>query len=333
MMMVLLWLSLAARPLPDTLAGVLTPDSMARLNEVLQDSTSGSAALVGAAQALAVAAETTAFARLVPLLRHQDPEVRRVAAWALSATGPSAALGHLLRLARKDSDAGVRAGAVGLLRAYPFARVISLLGQVALDTTEERGVRSEAVTVLGDIGDDRALPALERVVADPDPGLRAAAATALASFWAAGVGDLLVELLSDDDEEVRVAAAEALAAAGETRAVPALTTLARRTCRLLPARAAAVLADTGSAGRRQIELVRTCHPPARIIVALAMLDMDAALTVVEQAAGWIPAEARPALVRALERIEVAAAADLLRRLAASAVDPELRAAARAAARR
>ncbi|MBM3314751.1 HEAT repeat domain-containing protein, partial [candidate division WOR-3 bacterium] len=102
----------------------LAPESTRVLLGVLTDSGASSADLVAAAQALGVAGETAAFPLLSRLWDWPDPEVRKVVAWALSATGDTACVRLLRRLARRDASPAVRAEAVRLLRLWPSHRTV-----------------------------------------------------------------------------------------------------------------------------------------------------------------------------------------------------------------
>jgi HEAT repeat protein len=309
---------------------VWLPESTEILLAVLADTTAGAASLIAAAQALGVAAETAASPLLVRLVAHEDPQVRKVAAWAMSATGDTSAVRILRRIARRDPDPAVRAQAVWLLRLYPSRRTVVFLGRVATDTAEMVAVRQQAATALGEVGDEAGLPFLDAVLADTSAQLRAATATALSYFWSAGASDLLLDLLGDEAENVRVAAAEALAAMGEPRATGPLAALLRNTARRLPGRlrqAAAAAAVRARPWPDSLEVRRLCAPLARVTVALATLNMTLALDALDGNVRWLSAETKAALVKQVAAIESPATRHFTRRLAQAAQDDDLRRAA------
>jgi len=127
-------------------------------------------------------AGAAAVPRLIELLEHTDPTVRREAVRALGKIGePSlAALAKLNALATGDPQAGVReqsAEAIGDIGPAAAAGIPVLVRALR---DEEPKVRRDAARSLGKMGPAAkdALGAVKALASDPDPDVKAAAADA-----------------------------------------------------------------------------------------------------------------------------------------------------------
>ena len=88
----------------------------------------------------------------------------------------------------------------------------------------KKNVRLHAATLLGAIGDPKAIPALIETLKDNNKLVRREASTAL-SRMGEPVVDPLIETLNDEDWRVRGAAAWALGNLNDEKAIPALEKL------------------------------------------------------------------------------------------------------------
>ncbi|MBE6508207.1 MAG: HEAT repeat domain-containing protein [Methanobrevibacter sp.] len=88
----------------------------------------------------------------------------------------------------------------------------------------KKGVRLHAATLLGAIGDPKAIPALIDTLKDNNKLVRREASTALSRMGQPAL-DPLIETLADEDWRVRGAAAWALGNIGDEKAIPELEKL------------------------------------------------------------------------------------------------------------
>ncbi|WP_458455754.1 HEAT repeat domain-containing protein [Methanobrevibacter sp.] len=88
----------------------------------------------------------------------------------------------------------------------------------------KKGIRLNAATLLGAIGDPKAIPALVDTLNDNNKLVRREASTALSRMGEPAV-DPLIETLSNEDWRVRGAAAWALGNIGDEKAIPELEKL------------------------------------------------------------------------------------------------------------
>ena len=162
---------------------------------------------------------TKAKEAVVPLsemLGRSGERRRYVAAWALGEIGDLGAL-PALTAALGDDDPEVRKSAV---------RALILLGRPAvralLDTLQSAGPVGEksAILALGDIADERALPAL---LQRTEGEARAEVFLALGKLKDPRAEQALIKGLSDSSWQVRMNAAMALGPVGSEACVPALT--------------------------------------------------------------------------------------------------------------
>ena len=88
---------------------------------------------------------TEAEARnLLPELSSSDPRKRRIAASQLGFPGWTFALPELMRIAKYDSDPGVRLVAIDALARIDDRRAYPILESIWKDTSEPHDIRTEA---------------------------------------------------------------------------------------------------------------------------------------------------------------------------------------------
>jgi hypothetical protein len=114
-----------------------------------------------------------------------------------------------LASALEDEDPEVREEAVDLLADSEDERAVLYLSEVLLND-EDEDVRESAAMALEDLGDQRAIGALIRALRDPEAGVRESAVDALAEIGGEEVVGPLMDTLGDEDEDVRETAADAL---------------------------------------------------------------------------------------------------------------------------
>jgi HEAT repeat protein len=160
-------------------------------------------------------------------------DVRMAAARSLGRLGAVEAIEPLIA---SSLSGGVPrdVGGLALLDVGPKAvpRLIALSGNV------EPAVRSDAVELIGLLGEAGHEEPLLEHLSDPAADVRAASATALGRLGAGEARDALVHALGDRVPDVRAAAADALGQIGGRRAADALLPVARADA-FEPARAAA----------------------------------------------------------------------------------------------
>lgn len=99
-------------------------------------------------------------------------------------------------------------------------RLVVAAGKVARGSSGARA--REAVALLGQLGDSRAIPQLGQVARHEDKGIRLAAIASLAEIGGAEAGRVLADLLDDADRETRLAAAQEIGRHGVREAIPGL---------------------------------------------------------------------------------------------------------------
>ena len=117
-----------------------------------------------------------------------------------------------------DSSRDVRWPAIEALLAIGAGAIPALTE--ALDHSSA-AVRANAVSILGQIGDARCVPAIIERLKDTDGEVCYTAIEAL-YYVGAGAVPATMAALKDDDDNVRICAAEALRRIGDARAAPAL---------------------------------------------------------------------------------------------------------------
>lgn len=152
--------------------------------------------------------------------KNEDPVVRRMAALALAAIGPSSfpALHQLVEGAKETGEWGLKVGSM----CFYCRSAISELGLAAipdlLNTLKSAPVDVSigivaALGAMGDIVPEEAIPTLIELLDHTDPGLVAETARALWRIGekCSGATEKLVELINHQDRGVRFEAAQALA--------------------------------------------------------------------------------------------------------------------------
>jgi HEAT repeat protein len=174
-------------------------------------------------RALARIADPAAVEPLINALADAEPWLAPRIADILARHG-EAVVDPLLLLLNQSNRRTARAwaanvlGEVGAQRAYP-ALVRSL------DDPDDE-VRAKSVTALGRLGDRRAIaPLLDRLVTDPAPFVRVRIASVLGQFGGPEVVDRLVRSLGDAAWWVRIRGVEALEQIGTVAEAPLLVAL------------------------------------------------------------------------------------------------------------
>ncbi len=191
------------------------------------------------AEALGELETQSAVPTLVGMARDQDVDVRHAVAEALGRLESAAGLDALVGLAR-DSDADVRASAIESLSRLEDPRTLSTFVAALADASADvrskaaegfhrvpelhkapaallaalgdvdHDVRKNVAEALGSIGDEAAVPALNKALADSNADVRRAVAEALAEIGGPDAITSLMGLLKDPDPQIRKIVAEAL---------------------------------------------------------------------------------------------------------------------------
>lgn len=134
--------------------------------------------------------------------------------------------------------------------------------------------RGAALRMLGDLNDPRALPILEKGLADSQPSIRAAAAASLGKLALPGSADALFPMLNDRIPAVRSVAVVSLGRLKVEKAVPALTRALQDTSFGVRAAAVAALLQMNSpyslVARTVNELIQHTNPGLRSAAAKAL---------------------------------------------------------------
>jgi HEAT repeat protein len=152
-----------------------------------------------------------------------NPAKVRVAVVNLLSDRPSERFFEALIAASTDKDEKVRIAVIhGLVKAEVSVeekRVVEVILQIA-ENDKSKNVREHAVTVLGKLKTDTALPALVRILRkDEFWRVRADAARALGDFRGKEATDALIQALKDKKNVVQQQAAKALARIGDRSAI------------------------------------------------------------------------------------------------------------------
>lgn len=231
-----------------------------------------------------------------------DGQIRAASREALLEAGDRA-VPPLLRHLAGDIE-GDPATAVSLLREIGDPRATPALVR---ELDRGRLDRELVLDALGEAGDQRALIPILALLSDPDPAVRLRALAALRPMLAGDAGraaDVLVDLLGDADLEVRVLAAEYLGRIGAAVAVPRLLELAtsadERRLRAVALDALGRIGDPRALPLFLDTLGATDDLLRRLAAdALIRLDDDAAIEPLLARATSAPAGARAEAVRAL----------------------------------
>ncbi len=141
-----------------------------------------------AARAAGSAGQAEYTQRLVAeMLGEHDPQVRRrILAVAADFDTPSAVA--ICKGALQDPDPEVRMEACAVWAKRGGPEAVSLLAaRVTADT--ELDVRLRALRMLGELGDERAIPVLAKALEDPDPAMQYRAVAALKQVSGRDLGD------------------------------------------------------------------------------------------------------------------------------------------------
>lgn len=117
--------------------------------------------------------------RLIWALNHPEPTVAPRAAWILGRRRDAKAVAPLIAVLESRKDMGVQEAAVVALGQIGDPRALPVLQKLLLDEESYLSVRERAAWALGRIGDPSASAALREAVLDRSPAVRAAAAAAL----------------------------------------------------------------------------------------------------------------------------------------------------------
>lgn len=188
------------------------------------------AAAVRAAGALGAktAPAASVRARLIQLLRDDQPQVQLAAVEALDQVAPGDPEGLALAWASIYFDVQVRAGELAGLRRdraaiAPMQRLLSTPRTDRNRPPDE--IRQRAAQALADVGAPEAIAYLQGLIEDDDPHVREMAARGIATAAQPGDergSDALVALLGHADLPVRSWGGEGLAKLGDLRALPVL---------------------------------------------------------------------------------------------------------------
>jgi len=156
-------------------------DKWARYDKLISDLKNGIGLVrVNSAIELGKLKEKKAIPVLLEALAYTNMAVRSNAAYALGELGAKEAAAGLISLL-KDPEERVRksaAKALGMIGATEAAAPLMSL----LESEQSRVVLKSALRSLGQVGDVKALPALERFVSNLDPTLSEAAKEAVESL-------------------------------------------------------------------------------------------------------------------------------------------------------
>lgn len=161
------------------------------------------AALLG----IGIREDSANYQSAVQGLSDRDPEVVRMAAWAVGEYERSESVALLLPLLKR-SEAGIRMAAANALGQIEDTRATPEL--VKLLSDREEAVRLSATWALAQLEDVAAVPGLAALLNDQSSEVRLAAVEALGSIDGGSVTSHLIVAMKDKDPEVRRAAAEAL---------------------------------------------------------------------------------------------------------------------------
>lgn len=158
-------------------------------------------------------------------LNDGDARVRMDAVHALGKVPDPRAM-EVLSGALKDGDPAIRSLAQKMLISHVHSLKVGpdVDGLVRAASSDDPYIRLNAVSALGEVGDERASEALVSLcLRDPYYPVRFEAAESLRKVNDKRAVDMLAEALLDKDPAIRLRAAEALGKAGDRRAVGALS--------------------------------------------------------------------------------------------------------------
>ncbi len=255
---------------------------------------------------------------LVTALRDSDARVRVAAMNSLGELitegADSTEIAALSRALRTDPEPQVRRMAAWALGEIEDARGIPALSD-ALRTDQDTGVRKMAAWALGEIEDAQAVPALGAALEDEDPEVRRAAIHALGEIESPTAVEFLIPALSSDDVQIRKHAAWALGEIDDARAVDPLAAALKDANAEVRRAAAHGLGEIESprAVDALVAALKDADPQVRRHAAWALGEIEDARAVGPLGAALkdSDAEVRRAAIYALGEIESPIAVDML----------------------
>lgn len=221
-------------------------------------------------------------------LDDEDPEVRLASVRGLwEHEGPDL-IPALLRLAREDEDAGVRAESAlalgrfvllfeeGRLRERHFRDIESGLREVISNSDEIAEVRARAIEAIGAHDDTWVRQAISEAYEGAARGLKVAAVHAMGRSCEPRWLPLLFRELTSDEPELRFEAATALASLGDESAVPNLVPLLSDADDEVRDASITALGEIGGRDARSAltELAREGSPAAKEAALAALAEID-----------------------------------------------------------
>ena len=175
-------------------------------------------ARVHALEERALKGEKEAVDELIQVLSSDNSQyARQDAAYSLGRLHDIRVTEPLIKAMLSDEYSGVRSVAATMIREFGYRHELT----IALKDSDSY-VRREVATILGKIGDIRAIDPLKEALKDPDIGVQCAAANALGEIGDIRAIDSLVLLLGSEPDSARCAAAAALGNIGGPRAIQAV---------------------------------------------------------------------------------------------------------------
>ena len=192
--------------------GYLTPRShLETLLADLRDEDEGMR--VDAAYELGFIGEPAAAEALTYALRDDQAAVRRMAVDSLARLGDAGSAVRIIRMLI-DRDPDVQEAAAGAIIVFGTEAIPPLTARVlkGAGKRKSRALLVPSIKMLGRVGDDRALPPLEAVLAEGPEDARVAAAEALGELGLSGGIPSLRAALGDPNPEIRIASIRAIVA-------------------------------------------------------------------------------------------------------------------------
>jgi HEAT repeat protein len=164
---------------------------------------------------------------VMPLIDHNDPRVRQVAAWWLARRGVArqVRVQMLNRLSQSDSVAARNAADV--LGEMHYVSSIPALGAALSNPIYSGEARAAMARALGTIGRQASVAPLTEALGADDAQVKAASLVALRSIAGLRDGTAVVPLLGDANEGVRAEAASTLGRFRSTAGTDALVSALR----------------------------------------------------------------------------------------------------------
>lgn len=150
---------------------------------------------------------------LIPLLRDSSDQVKESAAHALERLEGLASISETLELLKKGNFAE-KIKAIYALGEIGDEKVLPALIYCA--SRPEEGVKAAAIEVLGNMAHPAALKVIIERLAEPEPAMKARAIAALGNYHDPALVGYLTPFLDADDGLVEVEAMKALAPIGDS---------------------------------------------------------------------------------------------------------------------